>query len=196
MLVAALLPLSFLLSATARSSAMARVSSSPRMELFASDGWPALEKQLDLLPTFACADAEGKPLDFDVPGAATGAVYYTHVEPAQQALTKARAASPDADLVPLGLGKAYRLACAGKATLLPSSKELGAAGAPPDASPVGQAVPLFACMEMCEQLPSGGARLPLFMSWADAKAAVDEASDTDQPDSPLEIVCLSLDKAI
>ena len=123
-------------------------------------------------------------------------MYHTHVEPAQQALATARAANPDADLLPLGLGKAFRLACAGQATLLPSSRELTFAGAPPEASPVGQAVPLFACMEMCEQLPSGGARLPLFMSWADAKTAVDEAIAMDQPDTELEIVCLSLDKAV
>ena len=75
--------------------------------------------------------------------------------------------------------------------LVPGKAELKAAGAPPDADPRGQQLPLFACMEMSQEGPNGSAILPLFMCHADCAAAVAQATEADNPDEALEIVGLS-----
>ena len=80
--------------------------------------------------------------------------------------------------------------------LVPGKAELKAAGAPPDADPRGQQLPLFACMEMSQEGPNGSAILPLFMCHADCAAAVAQATEADNPDEALEIVGLSLDSVV
>lgn len=79
-------------------------------------------------------------------------------------------------VIPVGMGQAYRLAVEGSALLVPSVAELEAAGAPTGASPNGQEVPLFGCLQISRPGKEGGQpMLPLFVSRADAEAAVADA---------------------
>jgi len=89
------------------------------------------------------------------------------------------------------MGQAYRLSMEGKALLVPSVKELEAAGAPAGASPNGQELPLFGCLQISRPAAEGGNPvLPLFVSKADAERAVaDAVSMTDGEDEDgLEIM--------
>ena len=135
-------------------------------------------------------------MEYEVDGKPT-ALFYADVEAAQKELKQAQTNFPDleCDLIPVGLGSAYALQVQGKAMILPGASELTAAGAPQVVLAMGQALPLFACMEMSQDSDNGPA-LPLFMSWADAKEAVAQASDTDSPDEELEIVGLSLPSVV
>lgn len=159
--------------------------------LSASAAWPKLQADLDNVPVFAVANKEGKPLQYNV-GGKPQAVMYADVEAAKKELATAQGEYPDleCDLIPVGLGSAYKLACDGKAMVVPALSELVAAGAPADAQPMGQELPLFVCMKM-----SQGDDLPLFLSFADLNAAIAEASAGDAPDDahePMEVSPLSL----
>jgi hypothetical protein len=79
--------------------------------------------------------------------------------------------------------------------VLPASADLAAAGAPKDALAIGQALPLFACMEMSQEI-DGQPVLPLFMAWSDCASAVSQATQLDSPDEKLEIVGLSLPSVV
>ena len=123
------------------------------------------------------------------------AVFFADVDAAKAELAAARAeaaADDECDLIPVGLGQAFKLTTDNSAMLVPGKAELKAAGAPPDADPRGQQLPLFACMEMSQEGPNGSAILPLFMCHADCAAAVAQATEADNPDEALEIVGLSL----
>ena len=188
---------------TLRGDRTATRITSPRLaeseSVFDQRGWAELQQQLDALPVFTCADEAGTPLEVQLSGQTKPlAVFYADVEAAELALAKARATriGQSLDLIPFPLGKAYRLTSDGEGIIVPSAKELAMAGAPADSSPVGQALPLFACMEMAEEVEGGGGRLPLFMSSAEANAAMAEATAADEPDAKLEMVCLSLQRAI
>ena len=82
--------------------------------------------------------------------------------------------------------------------ILPGASELTAAGAPQGVLAMGQALPLFACMEMSrENAQTGKPELPLFMSHADCTDAVDQAMSMDGNEGPsLEIVGLSLPSVV
>jgi hypothetical protein len=165
--------------------------------IFQQDNWPALAASLDQLPVFTVANAEGQPLQYEIDGNPL-AMFYVDVEAAKKELESAQQEYPTlgCDLIPVGVGSAFKLTCEGKAALLPSEADLAAAGAPPGTSPMGQALPLFACMEMSQESASGTPRLPLFMAWADCAAAVSQATQTDAPEDKLEIVGLSLPSVV
>jgi len=176
-----------------------RVVSSPVLsatDLFESAGWPQLQTSLDKLPVFTVANGEGQPLQYEV-GEKPLAVFYAEVEAAKKELAQSQAQFPDlgCDLIPVGLGSAYKLSCEGKAMVVPSLADLVAAGAPADAQPMGQELPLFACMEMSQEGDKGPV-LPLFVSHADCAAAVKQVTDTEASEEPLEISCLSLPSVV
>ena len=161
-------------------------------------GWPQLQAELDRLPAFCVANKEGQPLQYEINGK-PAAVFFADVDAAKAELAAARAeaaADDECDLIPVGLGQAFKLTTDNSAMLVPGKAELKAAGAPPDADPRGQQLPLFACMEMSQEGPNGSAILPLFMCHADCAAAVAQATEADNPDEALEIVGLSLDSVV
>jgi len=163
---------------------------------FDSPAWASLAMQLDRLPVFTVANSEGKPLQYEIDGTPT-ALFYADIEAAKEELARATKQYPDlgCDLIPVGVGSAYKLSCEGKATVLPASADLAAAGAPKDALAIGQALPLFACMEMSQEI-DGQPVLPLFMAWSDCASAVSQATQLDSPDEKLEIVGLSLPSVV
>ena len=167
--------------------------------LLQSAGWPGVKDILNQLPTFCVANAEGQPLQYEADGKPL-AMFYTCVDAAKAELADAKKEYPDLDLdiIPMGLGEAFRLARSGAAVLVPSARSLLAAGAPPTATPVGQEVPLFCCMEMSQEGPDGGAILPMFMEESECRDAVAQAAEADggAGDDPLEVVGLSLDRAV
>lgn len=158
------------------------------------DGWANLQAVLDKLPVFSVANSEGQPLQYQV-GQKSLALFYADVEAAKAQLTAAQDQNPElmkgCDLVPVGLGNAFKLSCDGKAMIVPGLAELRAAGAPEDAQPLGQELPLFACMEMSregdEAALQEGPVVPLFMSHADCAAAVAEATDVSVDISGLSL---------
>jgi hypothetical protein len=184
----------------------ARVASIPRMTAaepqpasanpFESAGWPQLQGELDKLPVFTVANGEGQPLQYQV-GDRPLAIFYADVDAAKKELSAATSqlGEGNCDIIPVGLGNAFKLSCDGKAMVVPGVAELQAAGAPPGAQPMGQELPLFACMEMSSDGEDGPV-LPLFMSHADCAAAVAQATDADGPEDALEISCLSLPSVV
>jgi len=164
-------------------------------DAFASATWPTLQQELDALPVFTVANAQGQPLQYEV-GGKQSAMFYADIGAATAECEKAREEYPEleVDLIPVGLGLAYKLQVAGEAQLIPGLQELRAAGAPDDLDEqraMLQQLPLFACLEMSQQI-DGRTVLPLFVSWRDCRAAVDAATEADTPSEPLEIVGLSL----
>jgi hypothetical protein len=173
-------------------------------ELFESEGWVPIKKDIDQIPIFCVANKEGKPIaysitinkdTFQVP------FFYCDVEDAQKELKKAKEANKDLsdgmDLIPFPLGVAFEMWSKDQAVLIPSAAAIAQAGAPPGTSPVGQQVPLFACMDIMQETPDGKGALPLFMVLADANAAIDEAVKMDGGSTnDFEVVSLSLNRAV
>jgi hypothetical protein len=158
-------------------------------DLSESERWPPVQAELNQVPVFSVArvkkDEKDKPLQYVV-GNKQMAIFYADVDAAKTSLAEAKAQNPDLgdvlDIIPVGLGTAYNLAVRGEAMVVPGLAELQAAGAPPDAQPLGQEVPLFACMEMAiskegelmlgEEAGEESAGVPLFVSYGDCAAAV------------------------
>ena len=155
-----------------------------------------LENPLDNFMVFAVANEEKKPLSYTVNGKSQ-AIFYADVKVAMSELETAKAQHPDldCDVVPIGLGTAHKMSNEGTATLVPGMRELTAAGMPAEFSPVGQELPLFACMEMKKETEDGSTVLPLFMSFDDCEAAVLEARKVNN-DPGLEIVGLSVESVV
>ena len=162
------------------------------MVMMADAPRPQIQSQLDALPVFAVANEEGKPLQYQVDGKPM-AIFYADVDVAKDELEKAKEQHPDlnCDVIPVGLGAAYRMSCEGTASLVPSVTDLRACGMPEGLSAMGQELPLFACMEMHQQTEEGATVLPLYMSHADCEAAVTQAREA-AGDPDLEVVGLSL----
>ena len=202
LITAALARLMLAVLASARPHTFAssrRVVSSPRLaatDPFEGAGWPQLQASLDKLPLFTVANQEGQPLQYEV-GEKPLAVFYADVDAAKKELAQSLSQFPDlgCDLIPVSLGSAYKLTCEGKAMIVPGIADLLAAGAPEGAEPMGQELPLFACMDM-SQAGKNGPVLPLFMSHADCAAAVEMATAAESPEEPLEISCLSLPSVV
>ena len=177
-------------------------SSSSSDSLFESEGWKPIEKDLNQVPIFTVATAEGNPLAYqlDVKGKSyTVPFFYCDVDAAVQELEASRNNTQleGIDLIPFPLGKAFQLWANDQAVIIPSKEAIMQAGAPPGTNPVGQQVPMFACMEISEEGPDGKPRLPLFMSLEDANAALKEAVEADGGKvDDFEVVCLSLNRAI
>lgn len=150
---------------------------------------------LDKLPTFTIANRERKPLQFNIGGKETS-VFYADVAAAKLQLAATKKEAPDCDLIAVGLGSAYRLACDGRATIVPGLAELQAAGAPADAQPLGQELPLFACMQLSRYMDGGGLVVPIFMCYADCEKEVAAATNPDANEDPLSITPLSLSSVV
>ena len=130
--------------------------------------WPGVQAQLDRVPVFTVTRSDGQPLPYDVGGKQQIAVFYTDVEAGKKELSNVHVNFPDlgCDLTSVGLGIAYKACSDGKALIVPGVADLCAAGAPEDVRPVGQEVPLFACMSM-QRKEKGGSKVPLFLNHAD-----------------------------
>jgi len=163
---------------------------------FESEGWRQLQGKLDQLPVFTVANAEGQPLQYEI-NQRPLAVFYADVEAAKKELAAAQSQYPElsCDLIPVGLGSAYKLSCDGSAMVVPSLASLQALGAPEGAQPMGQELPLFACMEMSQEGENGPV-LPLYMSHEDCAAVIKKVTEADPPDEPLQISGLSLPSVV
>ena len=125
----------------------------------------AIIAALNELPVFTVADKERRPLQFKVSGR-TIAVFFADVAAAEAQRSSVLSRYPDCDLLAVGLGSAYQLSCDHKAVVVPDLVELRAAGAPADAKPLGQELPLFMCPKLT-RVDGGASATPLFMSHAD-----------------------------
>ncbi|KAI2494073.1 Tic22-like family [Fragilaria crotonensis] len=186
-----------------RSVSPARRLTANANDLFASDGWRPIQDDLDEVPIFTCANKEGKPLAYTVEmkdQTYTVPFFFCDVDDAQIELEKATAGTgiDGIGLIPFPLGKAFQMWAQDEAVIVPSARAIMQAGAPPGSNPIGQQVPLFACMEIMQSNEDGsGAVLPLFMDFEEANAAVVSAVEMDGGDvNDFEVVTLSLQKAI
>ena len=130
---------------------------------------------------------------FEVP------LFYTHVEDAIAEMENAREASPglDIDLCPYQLGTVFELWAKNEAVIVPNKKAILQAGAPPTANVMGQAVPLFACMDIAQENENGKPVLPLFFELEDAQEALAQAVKNDGGDAnEFEVVGLNLPEAV
>jgi len=172
-------------------------------DLFSSEGWPAIEQELDTVPIFTVANEKGQPLQytvemkdqepFSVP------FFYTHAPDALEELEKTKKATnlEGIDIVPVPLGKAFKMWASDKSVIIPNKDAILQAGAPPGSNPMGQQVPLFACMEIAQETENGTPVLPLFFALEEANEAVEMATSADggNPDD-FEVVSLSLPRAV
>ena len=177
------------------SSLQAQTSS----KLFDSEGWKPIKSGLDQVPVFTVATKEGHPLAYtiDIQGKQYNApCFYCNVADSLAELEGAKEQNTEMeglDIVPFPLGQAFEMWSKDEAVIVPSKEAILQAGAPPGTNPIGQQVPLFACMEIMEEGESGDAVLPVFMSLDDANAAVREAVATDGGDvNDFDVACLSL----
>mmetsp|Transcript_10657 Transcript_10657/g.18732 ORF Transcript_10657/g.18732 Transcript_10657/m.18732 type:complete len:254 (+) Transcript_10657:88-849(+) len=171
-------------------------------ELFESPGWGGIEQELDQVPIFAVANEQGQPIKykiekkdatFEVP------LFYTHVGDALKELEKAKENNPlpGMDINPYPLGGIFRMWATDAAVIVPNKMSIIQAGAPPNANPMGQQVPLFACMEIAQENEKGKPVLPLFFELEDANNAVSQAVSFDGgKEEDFEVVCLNLPEAV
>lgn len=173
-------------------------------DLFSSTGWAAIQKDLDRVPLFCCANGEGKPLAYTVEiqdTTYTVPFFYCEIDDATEELAKAKAAGTplgdEVGIIPFPLGKAFQLWAQDQAVIIPNKEAILQAGAPPGSNPIGQQVPLFACMDIMQANEDGTGVLPLFMVLDEANAALAAALEADGGDiDEFEIVSLSLQRAI
>jgi hypothetical protein len=147
-----------------------------------SPAWPSIQAQLDALPVFSIGNQDGKPLQYQVNGQPK-AVFYADIAAVKSELDAVKANNPElgCDVVTVGLGSAYALTLAGKASLMPGVAELTAAGMPEGMPAIGQDLPFFGCMELTRETEGGGSVVPLFMSFQDGQAAAAEARQAGSP---------------
>ena len=177
-------------------------------ELFNSPGWGSIRQELDQVPVFACANPEGKPLKYGVEMGMKGKdekktyevpLFFTHVDDALAERDNARKMTPalEIDICPYQLGDIFQLWASNEAVIVPNKKAIVQAGAPPSANPMGQTVPLFACMEIAQENEDGKPVLPLFFELEDAQEALSQAVKVDGGKiEDFEIVGLNLPEAV
>jgi len=179
-----------------------------KMRMFESEGWKNIAEDLQRFPLFSIATSQGNPVayqitvgeekTFDIP------FFYCDVTEALAELEKAQTNSAEATkggnfkLIPFPLEQAFKLWCDDKAVIIPSKASILQAGAPAGTNPIGQRVPMWACLDISEEQEGGlPPKLPIFMGLDDANAAVMEAVGGDRKKAvDFEVVCLSLDGAI
>lgn len=169
-----------------------------RNRLFNSEGWPVIKKDMNTVPVFCCANGEGQPLKYQVKDFQL-AFFFCDVGAAKVELEKAKRETSiqGLDIVPYPLGEVFEMASENQAIIIPSAKSLADAGVPSEVDPVGQGVPLFACMEIMQELEDGTAVLPLFFKLEEAQAALSMAIQADGGNpKDFEISGLSLEKAV
>uniref|UniRef100_A0A7S2HSG9 Uncharacterized protein n=1 Tax=Helicotheca tamesis TaxID=374047 RepID=A0A7S2HSG9_9STRA len=184
-------------------SAIRTSSTKSAADLFGSEGWKPIEKELDTVPIFTCANEKGHPLQYSVEvndDSFPVPFFYCDVGDALEELTKARKETEmgdELDIIPFPLGKAFQLWATDKAVIIPSKDAIMQAGAPPGSNPLGQHVPLFACMDIMQEGEDGKPVLPLFFVLDEANTAVEEATQADggSPED-FEVVSLSLPRAV
>jgi hypothetical protein len=172
-------------------------------DLFASEGWQPIKEDLNQLPVFTVATKEGNPLAYEIETKGkTFSVpcFFCDIEEARKELedTKQKSGSMERiDLVPFPLGQAFELWAKDEAVIVPSKHAILQAGAPPGTNPIGQQVPLFACMDIMEEGENGKGVLPLFMVLEEANAALVDAVEADGGSvDDFEVVSLSLNRAV
>lgn len=181
------------------------ISSTPDLsaDLFDSEGWKPIEEDLNKLPIFTVANPEGKPLAYTVETkdneSYTAPFFYVDVDDALEELQKAKDSTglEGLDLVPYPMGQAFQLWTTAKAVIVPSKQAILQAGAPQGTDPIGQQVPLFACMDIMQEAADGRGVLPLFMLLEDANLAMEQALELDggSPEE-FEVISLSLGRAV
>jgi hypothetical protein len=180
------------------------ISSTPAdsADLFESEGWKPIEADLNKLPIFTVANQEGKPLAYTVEtkdNSYTAPFFYVDIDDALEELQKAKDSTglEGLDLVPYPMGQAFQLWASDQAVIVPNKQAILQAGAPQGTNPVGQQVPLFACMDIMQETEDGRGVLPLFMVLEDANVAMEQALEADGGDkSDFEVVSLSLSRAV
>jgi hypothetical protein len=172
-------------------------------ELFTSDGWKSIQQDLDRVPIFCCANEKGQPLAYTVEiedATYTVPFFYCDVEDAQAELELAKNSTgigEEIGIIPFPLGKAFEMWAQDQAVIVPNKEAILQAGAPPGSNPIGQQVPLFACMDIMQANEVGGGVLPLFMVLEEANTALELALKMDGGDiDEFEIVSLSLQRAV
>ena len=170
-----------------------------------SAAWPALQAELDVLPVFVLANKAGEPLQqVDQRTNQPTLAVFADLFRAEAELANANRLYPDLGLglLPIGLGDAFARAQAGGAQLIASQNELSA-GLDPKADTT--VVPLFGCTKLMKPRKSDQSKqaMPLFMSYVDAKAALDRAlSGFAVPEGMqaeqvgLDVLCIPLATAI
>ena len=180
-------------------------SCAPHASMCNAEAWPALQKELDELPVFVLANAKGEPLQHDADRGQPMTILFADLFRAEAELANANRLYPDLnlELLPVGLGDAVRRCQDGSAMLVPSQNELAAAGL--DQAEAG-IVPLFGCTKIMQPRRSNPElkAMPLFLSAADARSALDaalNASGVVVPDGMsaqgvgLDVLCIPLQKA-
>eukprot|EP00536_Pseudo-nitzschia_multiseries_P002819 jgi/Psemu1/184461/e_gw1.39.148.1 len=179
-----------------------------KMRMFESEGWKNIVEDLGSFPLFSIATTEDNPVAYQITVGEEKTYevpfFYCDVTEALAALERAQGDSADATegvdlkLIPFPLDQAFKLWCGDKAVIIPSKASILQAGAPAGTNPIGQRVPMWACLEIAEEQEGGlQPKLPIFMGLEDANAAVLEAVDGDRTRADeFEVVCLSLDGAI
>ena len=112
--------------------------------------WPSLQEELDELPVFVLANSAGEPLQHQqTPDAPPMMVCFADLFRAEAELANANRLYPDAglELLPVGLGDAYKRMEEGSAMIVPSQNELTAAALDESAA-ASNLVPLFGCTKL------------------------------------------------
>jgi hypothetical protein len=184
------------------SSISSTPADSDSTDLFTSEGWKPIEADLNKLPIFTVANQEGKPLAYTVEtkgNSYTAPFFYIDIDDALEELQKAKDSTglEGLDLVPYPMGQAFQLWASDQAIIVPNKEAILQAGAPEGTDPIGQQVPLFACMDIMQETEDGRSLLPLFMVLEDANLAMEQALEADGgTKEDFEVVSLSLSRAV
>jgi len=143
------------------------------------DGWAALEAELDSQPVFVLGNAAGEPMLLEKEVGRPIMVCFADLFRAEAELANAKRLHPDLNLalLPVGMGDAVRRQQDGTAMIVPSQNECAAANLDPTDPSSADLVPLFGCTKVMKPRVSNPdvMAMPLFLSSADAQAAVDAA---------------------
>lgn len=185
-----------------QSASASAIHASEPNPLFDSPGWESIKQELDHVPIFAVANEKGQPIKYRIEAKGSSVeipLFYTHVSDALQELGKAKENTPlpGMDINPYPLGEIFELWAKDEAVIVPNKQSIVQAGAPPNANPIGQQVPLFACMEIAQENEDGKPVLPLFFELEDANNALKQAASfSGGKEEDLEVVGLNLPEAV
>ena len=183
-----------------KSTSLYAEGSSESEKFFSSEGWKPVREDLDRVPIFTVATKEGNPLAYTIQSQDgkkyTVPCFYCDIDAALTELKGSKEQNPEMeglDLIPFPLGNAFQLWAKNEAVIVPSKDSIMQAGAPPGTNPIGQQVPIFACMDIMEEGEDGKGRLPVFLNLEDANNALETAVGQDGGSvDEFEVSCLSL----